>query len=294
MQLTTIKVTPRDHQIIREGIRFQFGQGLTPEARVSQPFNPEDGDHTSFNAIYFDRQDIDHDLADLYGMRDFTELELVDGDAEVDLYIYRQGSLQCNADAVWRNGRLHTVDSIAASSLGQLLDNRKRNTTRRKGIRKHNRLARLAERAASAASDPAALPRPDGFADSGRSGNCAIVALASLTGVAYPKVEAAVWADIAKRGLRKHKGRWNGATWTDLQYPTVSAKLGKRLKQTRIDRQQLKTLFSKLDPAKKYAVQLTRHIVTVHAGLVMDQQGAYPIAQCWCRTKVARSVWELA
>jgi len=149
----------------------------------------------------------------------------------------------------------------------------------------------------AAAADPAPLQRPKGFASTGKRGNCAIVAFATLTGVDYRAAEDAIWASMQtrKRNTRFDRAAWGGECWPELDYLPAAKALGVvGLKRHKVRRQQVKSFARHTDPSKLTVLMVTRHAMTLKAGLLMDQQGSMPVADRERRSKqFVTEIWTM-
>lgn len=136
------------------------------------------------------------------------------------------------------------------------------------------------------------LEAPDGTAPG--IGNCGIVALAFATGQSVAQTWREVLAGLpartaldrkilakVKRGGTYHSQREDYLTRKGVEFEDVC------LFQRRVT---LQGLMADLDPAAFYMVTITRHVVTVHNGKIMDQRGVTPIAEFWARRKFVRAV----
>lgn len=144
------------------------------------------------------------------------------------------------------------------------------------------------------------LHLPDGYLDTGKTRNCGIVGLSALIEKPYREVEQAIWRDIHDR-LKKLSAayrtttsyrRWGGSCFSKAQFTLVAHQLGVSIKRTQIRRQHLQTFVRRsTKPGVTYCIRVTRHIVTVRDGWVMDQAGVCRIEDHFARHKIATDVW---
>lgn len=218
------------------------------------------------------------------------------GDAEVQVYVYLADwcSLADTIRAVWKDGVLVSVGGIVASSLAMRIDQKAANAKARKVRTNRYTPDQIARLEAAIANDPAELRRPTGFATTGRKHNCGVVALAALTGAPYALAEDAVWKATSRDNNLTNREKWDGRCYLVQDWPVAAAMLGVTLKLHSARRQKVSTLMRDLDPSKTYAIMTRGHVVTVRAGLIMDQvSSGTPAQRAGEANKMVKAYWSV-
>lgn len=141
------------------------------------------------------------------------------------------------------------------------------------------------------------LMRPEGYAATGKRGNCSIVAFSVLTGVPYRAAEDAFWRSCVELGYYRHRSRWSGGVSTFKQWPIVSERLGVPLACDLLPvKRKLSTLVrgGRFKPGVTYAVRVSRHVVTYRDGVVLDQNGAKDAAMARVWKQFVTHIWTVA
>jgi hypothetical protein len=297
----THTIRANEHRLINEGISYLWGSGLSAEVRIHYDASGATDLHSA-NALLFPSV-ADLDLAVTDPLASFPEFDLTpEGDALLDLYIYHPARRRyCgNLAVVWKDGKLHAIGDVRVEYLAERYAQRRayrkqcRELRAKRHLREPDEIAMLEY---AAAADPAPLQRPKGFASTGKLGNCAIIAFATLTGVDYRAAEDAIWASMQtrKRNTRSNRAAWNGCCWPELDYLPAAEALGVTgLTRHKILRQQVKTFARRQSGPRAFILMVTRHAMTLKAGLLMDQQGSMPVADRERRSKqFVTEIWTM-
>ena len=280
--MTNHTITPREKAIITAAAKY-FCSNRKINCRVRTHYDMERVTTIcSPNALLYTDPFCSLDIADMNDLAGQIDFDLTpDGAAEIQIYVYLSDwhSLADTIRAVWASGVLVSVGGIVAASLAVRIDQKAALAKERKANRKMRGRYDIAAAASLEASartgDPAELKRPTGFATTLRKNNCGVVALAAMTGVTYAAAEDAIWASISAHEKSAKRETWDGSCRLMRDWPAAAKTLGiEGLTHHKPRRVSVKTLMKDISPHKAHAVMTRGHVVTVKAGLIMDQAGS--------------------